>query len=151
MSYTGTTNTRYLDFGDNLNNFVRIGSNYMYWRHATLTSGTYLTSDIPIAEINSGASGAIENVALSGDKAVILWSNKIIYFKHVSNGSVKKVYETSTPGLTLTGEYEYILKLSCACKQIKRFACFSSTLNCIIVKKGQDSCGTEDTFGTQAD
>ncbi len=93
-----------------------------------------------MTEINSGASGTIENIGLSGNKAVVMWGNKIVYLKITGNNSVKKVYEKSTPGLTLTGEYQYVLQVGCFCKAIRRFACFSSTLNCIIVKKGSDTC-----------
>lgn len=67
--------------------------------------------------------------------------------KITGDDTVKLVYEKSgTLGLTLTGEYQYTIKLSCVCSVIKRFACFSSTLNCLIVKKGSDTCGSDDSF-----
>lgn len=84
-------------------------------------------------------------VGLSGDKAVIASTNKIQYLKSVSQFVVKKIYEkTMGPSdfVNQSGEYELSLKFGCMCRSIKRFACFSSTLNCIIVKKGADTCSS---------
>ncbi len=72
----------------------------------------------------------------------MLWSTKIIYLKITGNDSVKKIFEKSSPGMTLNSEYQYILKLSCLCQNIKRLICFADTLNCLIMKKGSNTCGT---------
>jgi hypothetical protein len=43
-------------------------------------------------------------------------------------------------------EYQYKIGFSCICNVIRRFACFSSTLNCLIVKKGSSTCAGTDIF-----
>jgi len=50
------------------------------------------------------ATGSIENIAFSGDKSVILYSDNIKYLKITGNNQVKLVFEkTGGLGLTLTG------------------------------------------------
>jgi hypothetical protein len=79
-------------------------------------------------------------VGLSGDKATILYSNKIVYLKITGNNEVKEIYHTTPSGFVAESEYQYKMVISCFCQLIKRFMCFSSNLNCLIVKKGSDSC-----------
>ncbi len=119
----------------------------MIWIHQRESPTSFLKSIYTIAELTASNYGTVINdVALSGDKAVLLTDTTILYLKHIADNSIKAVLSTPISSLTLTGEYQYILKLSCLCKQVKRFACFSSTLNCIIVKKGSDSCLNTDIF-----
>lgn len=119
----------------------------MYWIHQKSDYTTFLESIYSIAELTRYDYGTVINeVALSGNKAVLFTDTTILYLKHESNGGIKKVLSAPASKVTLSGEYMYILQVSCMCKAIKRFACFSSTLNCIIVKKGRDNCSKADLF-----
>jgi hypothetical protein len=64
--------------------------------------------------------------------------------KHVTAGVVNSLFTktgVTTGNMDLTkSEYQYKIGFSCLCSVIKRFACFSSTLNCLIVKKGSSAC-----------
>jgi len=52
--------------------------------------------------------------------------------------------------LPVTGTYKYKLGISCLCYQIKKTICFSSTLNCLIVRKVAAACATQDLFSSTA-
>ncbi len=45
----------------------------------------------------------INDVGLSGDKAVLLTDTTILYMKHINHGQLKKVFSTSISPLTLSG------------------------------------------------
>lgn len=93
----------------------------------------------------------ISDASVVMDKAVIVAKNKIQYLKIYNTNNMKKIYEQTLTGSdypSSTSDYELAVKFSCFCRQVKRFACFSSTLNCIIVKKGSDTCGSPDTPST---
>jgi len=93
---------------------------------------------------------AIQHISLSADKAIIFYTTTIKYLKRTSGG-IKEVYTKSgitsaNMDLTKSSEYQYKIRFSCICNVIRRFACFSSTLNCLIVKKGSSTCAGTDTF-----
>lgn len=148
LSYTDSTTAAFMDFGDDLSNFIRVGTTSVFWYNQQVTITSFFTATIPVGEINTGASGSIESVGLSGDKATILYSNKIIYLKITGNNVVKQIYSTQPAGFTTGAEYQYKMVVSCFCQLIKRFMCFSSNLNCLIVKKGSDACAKSDPFIT---
>jgi len=81
---------------------------------------------------------------LSADKAIIFYTAIIKYLKHVSNGLVNLLFTktgVTTANMDLTkSEYQYKIGFNCLCSVIKKFACFSSTLNCLIVKKRSSTC-----------
>jgi hypothetical protein len=88
-------------------------------------------------------------IGISGDVAVIFYTSTIRYLKNIGNNQVIKVFEKSVSGTDIditTAEYQYKIKFSCLCEGIKRFACFSSTLNCLVVKKAGAGCSSEPTF-----
>jgi hypothetical protein len=61
--------TAYVDYSDELSNFVRVGSEYLQWIYMKSTGGIF-TSNIPKSEITLTG---ILNIALAGNKAVILY------------------------------------------------------------------------------
>jgi len=58
----------------------------------------------------------------------------------------KKYLRMQLQGLALTGGYEYKIEISRICASIKKLSCFSSTLNCVIVKKSLAGCAKERDF-----
>ena len=148
LTYTDTTTAAFMDFGDDLSNFIRVGTTSVFWRNQQTTVTSFLTAKILVGEINTGATGSIESVGLSGNTATILYSNKIVYLKITGDDAVKEVYSTTPTGFVTGSEYQYKLVVSCFCQLIKRFMCFSSNLNCLIVKKGSETCSRSDPFVT---
>ncbi len=71
------------EFSDNANGFVRVESNEMTW--LTLKStGVFMTSKI--SKATNGNLAKILNVALSKDKAVILYNDqKLEYLRHTAD------------------------------------------------------------------
>ncbi len=67
-----------------------------------------------------------------------------MYYELTGNDDITHILTTNLAAgklvLNGNGEYQYKVAASCLCQVIKRFACFSSALNCIIVKKGSDTC-----------
>ena len=74
-----------------------------------------------------------------------MYADKVIHLKHVGNGLVKRMFQTTT-GLTMTEPHQYKLLLSCMCSAIQRYACFSSTMNCLLLKGAAVACTTRDPF-----
>jgi hypothetical protein len=148
LPYTDSTTAAFMDFGDDLSNFVRVGTTSVFWYNQQVTVTSFYTATIPVAEINTGTTGSIESIGLSGDKATILYPTKIIYLKITGNNVVKQIYSAQPAGFTTAAEYQYKMVVSCFCQLIKRFMCFSSNLNCLIVKKGSDACSKSDPFIT---
>jgi hypothetical protein len=140
LSYADSTTVAFVEYADDLSNYIRVGTTSVFWYNQQTVATTFFTATIPVAEINTEASGSIESVGLSGDKATILYSNKIVYLKITGNNLVKEIYQTTPSGFVTGSEYQYKMVVSCFCQLIKRFMCFSSNLNCLIVKKGSDSC-----------
>lgn len=103
LTFASSTTTPFMDFADNLNNFVRIGSDKMFWYFKASSGGSGFTATIDMSEFNAGSAGTLEDVSLSGNKAVLLWTGKIVYLKIIGDNSVKKIHETTSTGLTLTG------------------------------------------------
>lgn len=49
-----------------------------------------LTSNIPKAELDlTGYLG----IALSGNKATVMYPNKFVYYQHIASGNVQKLFE----------------------------------------------------------
>lgn len=132
-----------MDFCDDLRNLILITNSKVYWRNYkpddTFFTVLATTTEIPISNL--------ENVGLSGNKAIFAYSNKLVYYEITGMDALTKIFErtiaSSDLDFTQSGGYQYKISLTCLCKSIKRFACFSSTLNCIIVKKGQNNCQSE--------
>jgi hypothetical protein len=93
----------------------------------------------------------ILNVALSKDKAVILYNDqKLEYLKHTGDNQVTILFSRGflQTELSLVGSKQYKMEIGCMCGGIEKFACFSSTLNCVIIKKASVSCKVLDAANT---
>lgn len=92
----------------------------------------------------NGDLGNIINVGLSGNKAVILYSNnKLEYMKHTGANAItvlfSRSYNAGEVGTSSDGK-QYKLSITCMCASVDRFACFSATLNCVIIRKAGVKC-----------
>ncbi len=81
LTVTGSTTNPYTEYSDEIINFVRLGDNNMFW----YTGDAPFISNIPMSQVNAGATGQVESVGLSGNKAVLLWGNKIVYLKMIGD------------------------------------------------------------------
>lgn len=148
LTWTTATTTPYVDYSDSVSNFVRLGSDRILWVTIAINIGDYRKTVIPTGEITV-ANDEIQDIALSGDVATIFYGTRIKYLKHSGYGEVDQLFEktiTSTDIDFDVSSLQYQVKFSCICASMKRFACFSSTLNCLIVKKGGAACSTEGVY-----
>ena len=126
-----------MDFTDGVNDFVHVTSSEMTW--ITLSNaGTpaLYKSTVPVA-VNADL-GSIINVGLSGNKAVVLYStNKLEYMKHTGADAITVLFSRAynSGDMSTTGDKQYKLSIKCMCAGVNRFACFSATLNCVIIRK----------------
>ncbi len=128
------------EFSDNVNGFVRVASNEMIW--FTLKSTDVLITS-KISNVQNPNLAKILNVALSKDKAVILYNEqKLEYLKHTGDNQVTILFSRGFPAadLSLNGIKQYKMEIDCMCGGIEKLACYSSTLNCVIIRKAIFSC-----------
>ena len=106
-----------------------------------------MKTEIPAAEL-AVANDDIQDIALSGNVATIFYKNTIRYLKHTSSGKVDQLFEKTIASTDIDygTSFEMAVRFSCMCASLKRFACFSSTLNCLIVKKSSATCSSEGAF-----
>ena len=79
-------------------------------------------------------------------------AGKLQYFKHVAANDVKLLFEKA-----ITNEFDFIddasfameIKVSCMCEGLRRFTCYSSTLNCLVIKKAGPLCYVPDNLPLQ--
>jgi hypothetical protein len=149
QSWTVTTTVAFRDFTDEVSNFFRWGDTTSLWVTISIDGGAYRSTTFSTSDIVVSGE-EIQDIALSADKAIIFYTTTIKYLKHVADGTINEVFTKSaiTSGnMDLTkSEYQYKIGFSCICNVIKRFACFSSTLNCLIVKKGSSACAGTNLF-----
>lgn len=110
---------------------MRIGSSKILWVNMKNYDNIYSTelesSDLDYANIN--------DIGLSGNKAVFLYSNSMKYLRNV-DGIVTSLFtkQFTTTEMNLESNGQWKVSLSCFCALIKKAVCFSSTLNCLLVK-----------------
>lgn len=128
-----------MDCWDYLQNFFRAGSAFSHW--VTMRpDGGLITSNIPSSELSTTD---LMFISLSGNKGVMMYSNKIDYYEHKGDGNVYKYFTKSftTSDLNIDDSGQWRIGLSCMCDGLSRFSCSSATLNCIVLKKAAKICG----------
>jgi len=124
------------------------GSDKTLWVTLSQSTLSLMKTEIPATEL-AVASDEILDVVLSGNVATIFYGTKIKYLKHVADGQIEQLFDkpiASTDIDYTEANYEINIKFSCICASLKKFACFSSTLNCLIVKKGGATCSSEGSY-----
>jgi len=79
----------------------------------------------------------IKNVGVPGNKAVVLYDNKIDYLKHTGNDAItrKSTRYIGTADITYNSYKQYKVAISCLCENIDRLACFSGTLSFLLERQ----------------
>jgi hypothetical protein len=57
LAYTDSTNVEFADYADDLSNYIRVGATSVFWYHQQTDATKFYTATIPVAQINSEASG----------------------------------------------------------------------------------------------
>jgi hypothetical protein len=79
-----------------------------------IADGTFITTHTDDTEITLAG---IKGIALSGNKAVVLYSGKIVYYQHPSQGRIEKIKERTftSSEMDLTTEGTWRVSLTCKC------------------------------------
>jgi len=82
-------------------------------------------------------------VALTKNKAIFLYTGKIVYYSHDATDTVKLMFSNSftineVDVNQASRQYKAIVR--CYCSAVSRFTCFATTLNCIILTKAAQVC-----------
>jgi hypothetical protein len=84
-------------------------------------------------------------IALSSNKMAVLYKTKVEYYKMedaaLGGNEIKKYFDKQFAANDIDGDGTFRFGLTCVCKKLKRFSCYSSTLNCLLIKKGTGVCG----------
>lgn len=95
------------------------------------------------------------NLGLSGDKAIFFYDDRVDYYQIDGlstwlNSPVKLIFSKIITGSTSAdGQYKFVF--TCVCGEIQKSSCYSSTLNCFIVKKAGIACGVRNIPVYQGD
>ncbi len=137
---------------DSINNFVVYANEFFYWgnldKNEDLRSVKLTNNDIDTSKI--------VDITLSGNKAVLLYNDRVDYYRIKGTGlsasgtSAIELLSSKTFITPIGGDGQFRFGLSCLCSGLKRFACYSSTLNCLIVKKAGTACGLKDIPSSMA-
>lgn len=135
-----TTSIPYADYSDKVSNYIIVGSSKLYWYNVktdnALNQGTIASTEVSLA--------GIKNVALAGNKAVLLFDTQIEYFQFTASGIEKITAKSySNSDMVLADDGAWTIGLTCMCAALRKFACSSATLNCIIINKGVAACGAQ--------
>lgn len=129
-----------MDFTDGVNDYVYVNSDKMMWLTVPSGGGAIFTSTVSSSQNQN--LGSILNVGLSGNKAVILYSaGRLQYWKHKGANEIEVLFSRSYSSGELAGSNkQFKLSITCMCAGVDRFACFSATLNCVIIRKAGVQC-----------
>ena len=141
-----SSSTPYQVRSDRVSNFVVFNSGYFYW--ANLDFNRYLRSVQAMGDIDIDS---MQDLALSSNKMVVFFDDHVAYYQIVgsdlvsSGSSTAEIQLITSKTFTATiDDGQFRFTLGCICQGLKRFSCYSSTLNCLIIKAADTECGTKD-------
>jgi hypothetical protein len=141
---TGSSTDPFRDYFDDSANIMIVSTTQVAWINVA-TDDTMLkviatTTELPTENLQS--------VSFSGKTAVFFYTKKLVKYELTGDNSLqKKFLYTTSSDINPTGSADSrTLTLSCFCRKLKRFSCYSSTLNCLLLKKGSDVCPTPRSF-----
>jgi hypothetical protein len=137
-----TSTTQYVDYSDGVSNFIRTSSVQLIWVNMRPGNDNIYTSIFTAAELNVTS---ILDISLTGNKAVLMYANKLDYYRMTGTNTIELVLTKSytSSDLTIGTSGEWKIGISCLCQSIRRFSCSSATLNCIILPKAGGVCGNK--------
>jgi hypothetical protein len=87
--------------------------------------------------------------ALSGNKLAILYADKMEYYRIMdgltpTSAKIEKLFTKEYDEEDVGASGSFLFGLECICEPFLRFSCYSSTLNCLLIKKVVEICGKKD-------
>ncbi len=86
-------------------------------------------------------------MALSSNKLAVLFDSQIDYYQLTGTGKTATfslLFSKTFTAADIEASGDYRFTLTCVCKSVVRLSCYSSTLNCLLIKKAVDQCGGRD-------
>jgi hypothetical protein len=88
-------------------------------------------------------SGDMKALALSANKLTIIYDERIDYYQMVGSGattSIELLFSKTFDPELIDESGSFRFKMTCVCESLLRFSCYSSTLNCLLIKKAAEGC-----------
>jgi hypothetical protein len=129
-------------FTDKISNFLVGNSDNIYWGNLDVNGNARRAS----TSFSVGDS-APNAVALSSNKLVVLFDSKVDYYQLTGTGKTATfslLFSKTFTASDVEASGDYRFTLTCVCKSLVRLSCYSSTLNCLLIKKAVDTCGGRD-------
>jgi hypothetical protein len=87
--------------------------------------------------------------ALSGNKLAMLYAERMDYYRMIDGATpgaaaIEKLFTKEYSEEDVGASGSYLFGLGCVCEPFLRFSCYSSTLNCLLIKKVAEVCGKRD-------
>ncbi len=86
-------------------------------------------------------------MALSSNKLAVLFDSQVDYYSLTGTGKTATfslLFSKTFTASDIEASGDYRFTLTCVCKSLVRLSCYSSTLNCLLIKKGVAQCGGRD-------
>ena len=105
--------------------------------YGQLRSVTLENNDIDTDEMNA--------LALSANKLTIIYDERIDYYQMVGSdtvggASIELLFSKAFTPELIEENGSFRFKMTCFCQSLIRFSCYSSTLNCLLIKKAAEGC-----------
>ena len=116
---------------------VVYSDNFFYWANLDFDS---MPRSITLTNNNiDTAPEKFVAIALSSNKLSVLYTNRVDYYKiagYLTEGTIEKLFTKEYAPESTSGSGDFKFGLTCICASLLRFSCHSSTLNCLLIKKG---------------
>jgi hypothetical protein len=120
---------------------VVYSQDYFFWFNLD-PAGNPINANVRTNGIDTGTN--MVAMALSSNKLAVLYVDVVKYYvitTENSAGTIKQIFSKQFAPADIDGDGSFRFGLTCVCKKLKRFSCYSSTLNCLLIKKGTGVCG----------
>lgn len=126
---------------ERISNFVVYSDAFFFWGnidpYGQLRSVTLENNDIDTDEMNA--------LALSANKLTIIYDERIDYYQMVGSdtvggASIELLFSKAFTPELIEENVSFRFKMTCVCQSLIRYSCYSSTLNCLLIKKAAEAC-----------
>jgi hypothetical protein len=118
-----------------------ISATQVVWLNVALDN-TLLKVVATTTEVNTTN---LHSVSFLGKSSVFTYNDKLVTYQMTGENTLQKTFShtTSNPIYESGGDQSRVVALSCFCQVLKNLSCYSSTLNCLLIKKGSTNCASQ--------
>ncbi len=83
-------------------------------------------------------------IAISSSKLTVLYGDRVDYYRmtglSTAGATIEKLFTKSYAPESTSASGKFKFGLTCVCENLLRLSCYSSALNCLLIKKGAAGC-----------